>query len=401
MKTHYLYCGLDVHKDTVFACALDEGGQKEIEQFGTMTCDLESLKEWLEERSVGQVAMESTSIYWYPIWRMLEDDFQLTLVNPFFIKQMPGRKTDMKDAEWIATLLSKGMMRGSLIPNKLIRILRDYERRYVYLQGRLCSCLQELERLLIKCNIRISSLTSNIEAGSVMKVVERLIEGEKDPSVLLKEVHGRVRNRHKERVREALRGFVDEHDRFLLEQAKDDYEHFTTQAEALQKQMEQLCDTYYHEEMELLCTIPGVQRKAAMAIIAETGGDMDAFQTPERLVSWTGLRPRNDESAGKIKSKRTTHGNKYLRRILLQTAWGVSHSKSAFLSKKYQELLKRKSAKKAIVAIARKQEIIIWHVLSKKEPYREPRLKKDAQKTARQLAYHKRCIAQLEAQQAK
>lgn len=174
----------------------------------------------------------------------------MTLVNPYFIKQMPGRKTDMKDAEWIATLLSKGMMRGSLIPNKLIRYLRDYERRYVHLQGRLNSCLQELERLLIKCNIRITSLTSSIDGGSVMKVVGKLIEGEDDPSVLLKQVHGRVRNRHEGRAKEALRGFVDEHNRFLLQQAKADYDHFTAQADALQKQMEHLCDTYYHEEVD-------------------------------------------------------------------------------------------------------------------------------------------------------
>jgi transposase len=285
-------CGLDVPKDTIFLCILAGNGQTFLKEYSTLTPDIEAIRDLIKEQQVREVAMESTGIYWIPVWRILQGHVEMRLVNPYFIKQLPGRKTDVKDAQWIATVLQKGLIRGSYIPEKHIQELRQFERRYVRLCEQKTRIEQEIDRQLHRCKIRITSFTTKIGSVSVMGVVQGLINGENTAEELIKHVHGQITNKHKEKI------------------------------------------------------------------IAS-------------LVGWAGLRPRNDESAKKIKSRKITNGNKYLRRILVQCAWAITRSKGCWLSGKFNELAKRRSQKKALIAIARKLLVIIWHILSKHEEYKE------------------------------
>jgi transposase len=365
--------GLDVHKDSIFASVKKGRYQSEVKKFDTTTEGLSELHHWLHGEQVFKVAMESTGVYWMPVWRALEQDFTLYLVNPYFIKQMPGRKTDVQDAQWISTLLDKGLLRSSVVPEKSIRVLRAYLRRYAQLQGQMNRCLQSLERQLSQCNIKIASLASTIGSKTVLKVVEGIINGVTDPVQLMDHVHGRIVNsKGKKVVLRTLEGVIEEHDTFLLRQIYQDYLHVQAQSQQLLAQAEQLADTHYKAHIERLKTIPGVSKLSAVIIFAEIGGDISRFQTAHHLSGWCGLRPKNEESAGKIKNNRIGKGNKYLRRILVQTAWAASRKKGCYLKEKFERLCVKKSRKKALIAIARKQLVIAWHVLANEENYKEP-----------------------------
>ena len=345
--------GLDVHKDSVFVSIKRGQYQNEVKEFGTTTQELTELHHYLHGECVLKVAMESTGIYWMPIWRALEQDFELYLVNPYFIKQMPGRKTDIQDAQWIATLLDKDMLRSSVVPEKTIRILRSYLRRHAQLQGQMNRCFQSMERQLSQCNIKISSLTSTIGSKTVLKVVQSITEGKTSAKYLLTQVHGRIINsKGKDTVLQSLEGIIEEHDIFLLKQIFQDYLHIELQSQQLLAQAEHLADTHYKNQIKLLQTIPGISKLSAVIIFAEIGGDISKFQTAHHLSGWCGLRPKNEESAGKIKNTRIGKGNKYLRRILVQTAWAASRKKDCYLKEKFERLCVRKSRKKALIAIA-------------------------------------------------
>ncbi|GHS92242.1 IS110 family transposase [Bacteroidia bacterium] len=394
MKT----CGLDVHKDSVF-CAIHDGKTTtEVKSYPTLTNTLREMGEYLMVEGVEKIAMESTGIYWIPVWNILESmSFELILVNPYLIKQMPGRKSDVKDAQWIATLLNKGLLRGSLVPNETIRELRCYSRKYVKLQGRITSLLQEMERTLEMCNIRITSFVSNISGKSISKVINAVIEGETSAVKLEELVHRRIRNKHQEKIRESLEGFITPHHRFTLELLKEEYELLLEQADRVKSKMQAICYAHYSREMDLLVTLPGVDTLAAMLLIAETGADMKAFESSGKFAGWTGLRPRNDESAGKYKSTATTKGNKYLRSVLVQIAWGASRTKGSFFMERYTRLAMRKSRKKALVAIARKITVVIWNLLSRNEAY-NPGLVPvyDPAKLSSKISYHQKEIERLE-----
>lgn len=385
-------CGLDIHKDTIFMAVLSTNGKVQLKEFSTLTPDIEVLRDLLIKEGVQRVAMESTGIYWVPVWRLLEKHFDIKLVNPYFIKQIPGRKTDVKDAQWIATVLQKDLIRGSFIPEYHIRELREYERRYVKLCGQVTRAEQEIERQLIKCNIRITSLTSRIGSATVMKVVEAIISGESEPFNLENYVHGRIRNRHKEKVTASLTGTISRADVFLLKQSYQQYQLIQEHQAELVKEMENICEKHYQDELSLLCTIPGLQKLSAMQILAEIGNDLTAFNTASQLTGWAGLRPRNDESAGKIKSRKTLYGNKYLRRILVQCAWSASRTKGIWFKTKFEELCKRKSKKKALIAIARKILVVIWNIITKNEVYQEFKPAMTKGQIEKKLAYHRRQI---------
>jgi transposase len=363
-------CGLDVHKETVFAAIYKEGKVTEVREFTTLTADIRILASWLKEEGVGRVAMESTGIYWVPVWNILEAAaFDLMLVNPYFIKQMPGRKTDVKDAQWIAQLLAKDLLRGSLIPCEHVRTLRWYSREYVKRQGAITRVVQSMERVLEAANIRITSMVSRIESKTVLGVIESIIAGQTDPNQLLQKVHGRIKNRKGELVRQSLEGFIKNEHRFILKQKLEEYDLLYRQSQELENEMHLLCETHYKEELTLLQTMPGVDLQSAMQLIAETGGDMSAFTTSNKLSKWAGLSPRNDESAGKIKSKAITKGNKYLRRIIVQSSWAAVRIKGSHTQSKYQQLAIRKGNKKALIAIARKQLTVVWNILHSKVGY--------------------------------
>lgn len=364
--------GLDVHKDTIFACILQKGNPSFIREYSTLTCGIEALRDDLLSMGVKTVALESTGIYWIPVWKILEAHFQLILVNPYYIKQVPGRKTDVKDAQWIATLLQKGLLKGSFVPDELLRELREYERGYVRLGSHESRLEQAIERQLIKCNIRITSFASQIGSATVMKIVQAICDGQTDTHELEKLVHGRIRNKHKEKIYQSLQGAIRPADKMLLRQVYEQYVLIKQQQDELIEQMSRICQDHFEKEMQALCTIPGVNHLSSMMIIAEVGVDMKSFPSDKHLVSWTGLRPRNDESAGKIKSKKITHGNKYLRRVLVQCAWAASRTKGSWFQGKFQQLCVRKSEKKALIAIARKQLMIIYHLLQTKTDYVAP-----------------------------
>lgn len=364
-------CGLDVHKDTIFCGIYDGKKQESVKEYSTLTNSIRAMGEDLHIRGVTRIAMESTGTYWIPVWNILEEmGFELLLVNPYLIKQMPGRKSDVKDAQWIAMLLHKGLLRGSLVPCNEIRELRTYSRKYVKLTQRQTSVLQEMERTLELCSIRFTSFVSNISGKSVMNVIRQIVAGETDPEVFVQGIHGRIINKHdKECIKESLTGFIKGHHRFMLELSLEEYDMLCNQTEKCLEYMEVLCQKHYSKELSLLLTIPGISNISAMIILAETGADMKAFENSGKFSGWTGLRPRNDESAGKYKSTATTKGNRFLRTILVQVAWAASRTKGTYFKEKFTRLAMRKSRKKALIAIARKIGVIIWNVLYFEQAY--------------------------------
>ena len=349
--------------------------------------------EELLSEEVDAIAMESTGMYWVPIWNILEEmGFQLILVNPYLIKQMPGRKSDVKDAQWIATLLHKGLLRSSLVPCKEIRELRTYGRRYVKLQQRQTSVLQDMERTIETCSIRITSFVSNISAKSVLKVIEQIVRGETSPEVLAGFIHNRIVNKHtKQNIKASLTGLITDQHKFILELALQEYELLISQINKYVLKMEELCTEHYKDEMKLLLTIPGISNISAMIVIAETGADMKAFENSGKFSGWTGLRPKNDESAGKYKSIATTKGNRFLRAVFVQIAWAASRTKGTYFKEKFNRLAMRKSRKKALIAFARKVGVLIWNVLYYKQEFNAQRLiAYDPGKLQAKLSYHQK-----------
>lgn len=392
-------CGLDVHKDTVFCGIYDGKKQKDVKEYPTTTPSIYELGEYLRSEGVKEIAIESTGVYWIPVWNILEDmGFKMMLVNPYLIKQMPGRKSDVKDAQWIAMLLHKGLLRSSLVPCKEIRELRTYSRKYVKLQQRQTSVLQEMERILELCGVRITSFVSNISGKSVMNVIEQIVRGATDPDVLILGVHSRITNKHgKERIRGSLTGFINEHHRFMLELSLEEYTMICIQTEKCLVKMEDLCNAHYSKEMGLLLTIPGISDISAMIILAETGADMKVFENSGKFSGWTGLRPRNDESAGKYKSTAITKGNRFLRTALVQVAWASSRTKGTYFKEKFARLAIRKSRKKALIAIARKIGVIVWNVLYYEQAYNPQRLQiYEPGKVQAKMNYHQKEFARLE-----
>ena len=391
-------CGLDVHKDTIFCAIYNGKTYSEVKIFSTLTPDIHSLAHYLKVNGVSKVAMESTGIYWVPLWNILEQcDFELMLINPYYIKQMPGRKSDIKDSQWIARLLYNKMLRPSFVPDKHIRELRAYTRKEVKLQGRRTALLQEMERILELCNIRITSFTSTIDSKSVRGVIELIIKGEYDPKLFLQQVHGRILNRHKEKIADSLQGFVPPYQRDILEMTYEELLMVESHISKLSAMASEVCRKHYQKELSLLVTIPGVSEKSATQIIAESGADMRAFAESKKFVSWVGFSPRNDESAGKFKSRAITKGNKYLRRILVQIAWAASRTKNCYFNAKFKQLITRKGSKKALIAIARKIAVVAWNMLRASEPFNPERLPiDDEQAMRRRLKYHQQIIDNLQ-----
>jgi transposase len=390
--------GLDVHKDTIFCAIYNGKTYGEVVEYLTFSEDIRKMGAHLQTEGVKRIALESTGIYWIPVWNILEEmGFELMLVNPFLIKQMPGRKSDVKDAQWIAKLLHKGLLRGSLVPDKTIRQLRTYSRKYVKMQGMITRVSQEMERILETCNIRITSLASKNNSKSVLGVIEKIIAGEDSIEELACCIHGRILNSKGELVRLSLEGFIQDHHRFSLQLAYEQFKLFTAQLQMVENKMEEICKRHYSRQMELLTSIDGIGKHAAMQIIAETSADMKAFENSGKLTGWTGLRPRNDESAGKYKSTAVTHGNKYLRRIMVQCAWAAARTKGSFYKSKFEQLCLRKSRKKALIAIARKLLTVVWHVLSENEPFNPGLLPVyNPRKIQMKMNYHRREIEKLE-----
>jgi transposase len=393
MKT----CGLDVHKDSIFCAIYDGKEYSKVNEYDTTTPKIRQMGEYLRTEGVSKVAMESTSTYWVPVWDvLLEMGFELMLVNPFLIKQMPGRKSDIKDAQWISCLLHRGMLRGSMIPTAEIQQLRTYSRKYTKLQEQKTRTLQKMDRIMVMCGFRIGSCMSSPGTKSVMNIVTALIKGESRPDELSKLVYGNTANKKSGKLREALTGNLKEHYRQQLEWEKEEYDLFEKQSEQCIIQMRRICKEHYSKEIELIKSIPGVSEISSMIIIAETGGDMSVFENSGKITGWAGLRPRNDESAGKYKSVATTKGNKYLRSVLVQVSWAASRMKNGWFKEKFNRIAIRKSRKKALIAIAGKLLTVTWNVLYYKAPY-NPQMVHiyDPSKVEAKINYHQREIERM------
>lgn len=368
-------CGLDVHKDSVFCCILCANGEKIQHKFGVLTEELVTLRDLMVSEGVEECAMESTSIYWIPIWRVLEGSVKLHLVNPYFIKQLPGKKSDVNDAEWIATCLSKELIASSFVPDDKIQRLRQYDRRIFDLNASISRNLVKLDQCIQRCNIRISNYISTTDSKGYRSIVKLISQGVTDAEVLVKELHGRTINRHgRETLVKALTGVVSETDIDIIKQLVEEIELQQRHKDEAQQKMTALCMEWFPQEVENLQTIPGVKERSATSIIAEIGTDMTHFQTPKKLVSWVGLRPRNEESAGKIKARGITHGNRFVRKTMIECSWGAARMKDSFFAEfSYRQCIERRKNKmKVQVAIARKILVTVWYVLSQGTQYSKP-----------------------------
>ena len=365
-------CGLDVHKDSVYLCILCETGEIFENVYGVLTHQLKDMCRAMKARGVTEVTMESTAVYWIPIWRVLEPHFRLKLVNPYFIKQLPGRKSDVKDAQWIAECTLKDLVRGSFVPPERIQQLRQYDRRIFDLDVEIVRKLSKLDAVMQRCNIRLSNYVSNTDTKSYKDVVDELCKGVTDPEELIRKVHGRIVNKHgRETILASLTGVVSEAEKDAMRQLRTEINLAEEHKQECQDKMLSICKTYYPKELKRLMTIPGIKERAATSLIAEIGVDMTKFQTAAHLASWSGLKPRNDVSNGKYKSRRITHGNVFLRKTIIECAWAASRKKNCFFSRFSYRLKQvcKKNKMKVLVAVARKLLIAVWHVLHDDKDY--------------------------------
>lgn len=369
---HHSVGGLDVHKKMVMACRrrlVDEVHvELEIKRFKTTTAGLRELANWLSEWGVTHVAMESTGIYWVPIWNILQGQFKLLLVNAHELKKVPGRKDDVLDAEWIAQCLQCGLLRASFVPSLQIRQWRHLTRQRAKLTDHHTAVVNRMHGVLHQANVKLSDVASNIVGVSCRKIITAISNGVSDPQTLAG-LGSRLKARPQE-LMESLDGRVVDHDRWLLNRLMRQLETLEREIRIYDERIRVHMKEYEHQ-IELLDTITGVGRRLAENLLAEIGPNMEQFPTDDHLVSWAGLCPGRNESAGKKRSSRTTNGNKWLRRLLVEAAWAAVRSNNTYLAALYKRLAPRRGKNRAIIAVARTILQSAWHILSKDIEYKE------------------------------
>jgi transposase len=374
MEILYHCCaGLDVHKKTVVACIRRLGPDRQAEDlvrtFGTMTGELLELADWLAAHAVVHVAMESTGVYWKPVFHLLEGRFQVLLVNAQHIKQVPGRKTDVKDCQWIAQLLQHGLLRASFVPPQPIRELRDLTRQRSQLVAERGSVSNRIQKVLEDANVKLASVASDVLGVSGRAMIAALIGGETEPNRLADLARRRLRGKIPQ-LRRALQGHVTEHHRFMLRTLMDHVRHLDDLIERLDQRIGEAMAPFA-PAVERLVTIPGVNHRVAEVIVAEIGTDMTKFPSAGHLSSWAGMCSGNHRSAGKRQSGRTTPGDRWLRQVLVQAAWAASHTRKTFLSATYHRWAKRMGKKRALVALGHKILVLIYELLKDQTSYQE------------------------------
>lgn len=366
---HERCAGLDVHKKTVVVCALTPQG-RQVRTFSTLTPDLLALTQWLEELGCRAVAMESTGVYWKPVYNLLEAaGLEPMVVNAQHIKAVPGRKTDVRDAEWIAELLRHGLLRASLIPDRAQRELRElvrYRRSLVQERSREASRLQ---KVLEGANIKLSSVASDVLGRSGRDMLAAISQGEEDPVVLSSMARGRLKEKT-DQLQQALSGLVGPHQRLLL---REQLSHIQELEERIARLDSEIASRLapFEPTLELLDTIPGVGRRVCEDLLAEIGPDMSVFPTHRHLSSWAKICPGNRRSAGQAKPEHIGRGNRWLRSILVEAAWAAARSKDTFLAAKYRRLVGRLGRKRAALAVAHTILVIAYHVIRDAKPYQE------------------------------
>jgi transposase len=365
--------GLDVHKQTVVACVRKRPGGKvrqEVRTFSTVTNSLLDLADWLSDEGVTHAARESTGVYWKPIWNLLEGLFELLLVNAEHSKNVPGGKTDVKDSQWIAELLQHGLLKACFVPDKPIRQLRELTRQRVQLIRQKVPVANRIHKTLEDANIKLSRVASDVLAASGRDMLEAIIRGENDPTVLANLARQRLREKIPQ-LQEALCGEVEEHHRFLLGLLLDQVKFLEGQIDKMNARIVEVMPAPVAEAIDRLDTIPGIDQRAAENLIVELGADRGRFASSGHLASWLGLCPGNNESAGKSRSGRTTKGNKWLRVVLEQCAWAASRTGGTHLRQLYGRLVGRRGKKRALVAVGQRLLLIVSNVLKKGQIYEE------------------------------
>jgi transposase len=363
---------LDVHKDTVVACArvaTRTDAVRDVETFDATTSGLLALSDWLTDHGVTHVAMEATGVYWKPVWHVLEGSFELVLANAAHIRNVPGRKTDVNDATWIADLLAHGLIRGSFVPPGPVQELRALTRTRKQLVREKTSHVQRVDKVLQDANVKLGSVLTDIMGLSGRAILKAIVDGESDPDVLLKLVDRRVKA-SRGVVREALRGRITQHHRFLLKLHLGQIDTFDHAIEEVDEEVGR-CLTPFRDAIERLKTIPGVSDIAANVIVAEVGTDMLRFPTPGHLISWAGLCPRSDESAGKRRSTRTRKSATWLKTTLVQCAWAAARTKAGYLAAQFRRLRARRGPRKAVVAVAASILTAAYFILLHQATYQE------------------------------
>ena len=355
MEVLYPHCaGLDVHKNTVVACVrhtVDGTIKREVRTFKTITKELLALSEWLAAEGCTHIAMEATGVYWKPVWHILSDgDFALVLANAAHVKNVPGRKTDVNDATWLADLLAHGLIRSSFVPDQQTPEMRDLLRTRKQLVRERSRHVQRLQKTLEDANIKLDSVISDVMGLSGRKMIEALIAGESDSEQLAQLAHRRIKATPEE-LCEALRGRVTRHHRFLLNVHLQQIDAIDAAINTIDQEIDAHVEPF-RDTVLLLTTIPGVDELGACVILAEIGRDMSRFPTAGHLISWAGLCPRNDESAGKRRSTRMRKAAAWLKTTLVQCAWAATRKKASYLQAQFHRLRARRGAKKAIGAVA-------------------------------------------------
>ncbi len=388
--------GLDVHKDQVTACVRIAGkggeeGREEIHEFGTTTRELLALRDWLAAHRVELVVMEATGVYWKPVYYVLEEAFETWVVNARHFRNVPGRKTDVSDAQWLAELAQHGLVRPSFVPPKAIRELRDLTRyRKAQIQERTRE-VQRLDKILQDAGIKLSSVASRVLGVSGRAMLDALVKGTTDPEALADLAKGQLRKKIPA-LKEALEGRFSRRHAVVVGQILAHIDYLDEAISNLSAEIEEVVDPFA-EKVELLRTIPGVDEKTAVSLLAEIGPDMTRFPTHRHLASWAGMCPGNDESAGKRRSGRTRKGSKWLRDALVQAAHAADRTKGTYLGAQYARLRGRRGAKRAAVAVGHSILISSYHVLSRGVPYQE--LGEDWLLTRDREAQTRRLIKQL------
>ena len=374
MEVLYPRCaGLDVHKDVVVACvriAQPSGkAMQEVRSFATTTSGLYDLADWLNEHTCTHVVMEATGVYWKPVWHVLEESLELVLANAQHVKNVPGRKSDVNDATWLADLLAHGLIRGSFVPPAHIQEVRDLSRTRKQLTREIIQHTNRIQKVLEDANIKLASAISDVLGKSGRTILEAIIAGESDPEKLVDLCSGRLKATRKDLV-EALRGRITKHHRFLLKLHLAQVDQLTSGMRELEARMGEVLAPF-QEHVSNLMSIPGVSDTTARVLAGEIGLDMSRFPTSGHLISWAGLCPKLDESAGKHRSRRIRKGAPWLKTALVSSAWAAIRTKNSYLRAQFARLKSRRGAKKAIIAVAASMLTAAFYIIRDRVLYHD------------------------------
>lgn len=366
-------CGLDVHSKTIQACVrrIGKDGRihQEVRTFETMTRDILALADWLAGEEVTHVAMESTGVYWKPIYNILEGRFTLLLVNARHVKNVPGRKTDVSDCQWLAQLLQCGLLKGSFVPDRPQREFRDLTRHRAQLVNEKSAVANRIHKILEDANIKLGTVATDILGKSGRDMIRALIRGETDSAEVAELARRQLRGKIPQ-LRLALEGHVTAHHRFILSELLDHIEYLEGQIERFSQRIEEV-NCPFEQAIEEVARLPGFEKRSAENVVAEIGCNMGQFPSEEHLASWAGMCPGNNETGGKKKSGKTTKGSRWLRSTLTQAAWAATRKKGCYFQVQYRRLAGRRGKKRALIAVGHSLLVAIYHVLKDHAGYKE------------------------------